>query len=169
MIIGYSWHLEMGGCDMNKITRTSRRQLAGLAAGLVLSIASGAPAIALTDDDLLCVTGDVDTRGGVGLDADALAALPQQGFETSTIWTDGPRRFSGPSLGSVLQHAGAGPGDLRLVAINDYVVDLPRDTVEATLPIIATHIDGQRFTVREKGPLWLVFPYDSAARFQRET
>ena len=114
----------------------------------------------------------VDTRGdGTELraftDAD-LMALPQVTFATSTIWTDATAQFSGPSLSSVLEVAGAVDGDLRMTAINAYKVDIPRVWVEPASPIIATRIDGAPFGIRNKGPLWLVFPFDSEDRFQTE-
>ena len=113
----------------------------------------------------------VDAKGDGSLlrftDAD-LMALPQVTFATSTIWTNAIAQFSGPSLDSVLEAAGAADGDIRMTAINDYKVDLPRTWVEPASPIIATRIDGAPFGIREKGPLWLVFPFDSDDRFQTE-
>jgi hypothetical protein len=114
----------------------------------------------------------VDTKGDASelrafTDAD-LMELPQVTFATSTIWTDATTQFSGPSLASVLAAAGAVDGDIRLTAINDYQVDIPRVWVEPASPIIATRIDGAPFGIREKGPLWLVFPFDSDDRFQTE-
>ncbi|MDX5414196.1 MAG: oxidoreductase [Rhodobacterales bacterium] len=114
----------------------------------------------------------VDTAGdGSDLraftDAD-LMALPQISFTTSTIWTNAEAEFSGPSLAAVLAAAGAGDGDLRMTAVNDYKVDMPRGRVEDSAPIVANRIDGAPFGIRDKGPLWLVFPFDSDARFQTE-
>lgn len=99
-----------------------------------------------------------------------LMALPQVTFATSTIWTTATAQFSGPSLASVLEAADADAADsqIRMTAINDYKVDIPRAWVEPASPIIATRIDGAPFGIREKGPLWLVFPFDSDARFRTE-
>jgi hypothetical protein len=119
-------------------------------------------------DILLTVSGDV--AGGSPKeysDAD-LSALPQVSFTTSTMWTDGDRTFSGPTLLSLLDDVGAGPGPLRLTAVNNYAVTMPRDAIEPDAPIIATRIDGEPFNRRQNGPLWVVFPYDSDIRFQSE-
>ena len=97
-----------------------------------------------------------------------LMALPQVTFTTSTIWTTAAAQFSGPSLASVLAASGAADGDIRTTAINDYKVDIPRVWIEPASPIIATRIDGAPFGIREKGPLWVVFPFDSDDRFQTE-
>lgn len=143
-----------------------RRDFLGYAAAATgLALMSG-PVRA--DEALLRVTGDVAGGARDFSDADLLA-LPQIGFRTSTIWTEGELEFSGPSLEAVLTAAGAGPGDLRLSAVNDYVVSMPRSLVEAEAPIVANRIDGAPFSRRDKGPLWIVFPYDSDARFRAET
>ena len=100
-------------------------------------------------------------------DAD-LMALPQFEFATSTIWTAGVSTFSGPTLASVLEAAGAGDGELMMTAVNDYKVEVPRAIVEPNVPILANRIDGKPFGIRDKGPLWLMFPFDSDSRYQSE-
>lgn len=111
---------------------------------------------------MLTVSGDIDFT-----DVE-LAALPAVEFETGTIWTDGVHTFGGPSLRSVLEAVGAGSGDLKLVAANDYKVLLPRDMIEDMYPIIANRINDKAFGIRDKGPLWVIFPYDTEPRFQTE-
>jgi hypothetical protein len=123
---------------------------------------------AWAQDILLTIDGNIEGDARGFSDAD-LQALPQVEFETSTIWTEGTQRFSGPTVASLLEAVGAGEGNLTLMAINDYIVEMPRDVVEASAPIIATRIDGEPFSRRDKGPLWLVFPYDSDARFRAES
>lgn len=122
----------------------------------------------LADEILLTLSGNVDGGQRSFSDADLLA-LPQVSFTTRTNWTEGELTFSGPSLAAVLEAAGAGEGDLTLAAINDYVVSMPRAVVEAGAPIVANRIDGAPFSRRDKGPLWIVFPYDSDERFRSET
>ena len=142
-----------------------RNVLGGLLAGL-LTCSAAVPALA--DDTLLSVSGDIGADAPVTFTDTALSELAQQEFATSTIWTDGVKTFSGPSLQALLDAVEAGPGDLELVAANDYKVLLPRDIVESEVPIIANRIDGEAFGIREKGPLWLIFPFDAEARYQNE-
>ena len=97
-----------------------------------------------------------------------LLALPQVAFETSTIWTEGLRQFSGPTLAAVLEAAGYTGGDVTMVAINDYSVSIPKDGFDEEAPIIALRKNGAPFGVRDKGPLWVVYPYDSDPKFQSE-
>lgn len=100
-------------------------------------------------------------------DAD-LAALPQISFTTTTIWTTEAAVFSGPSLAAVLDSLGAEGASLSMIAVNDYKVEMPWAMMEQDTPIIANRINGEPFSIRDKGPLWVVFPYDSDARFQTE-
>lgn len=126
------------------------------------------PAARASSDVLLTVDGRGD---GSSLkqftDAD-LMALPQVEFMTSTIWTAGVSTFSGPALASVLEAAGAADGVLMMTAVNDYKVEVPRSIVEPTVPILANRLDGKPFSIRDKGPLWLMFPFDSDSRYQSE-
>lgn len=103
-------------------------------------------------------------------DAD-LAAMPTVSFRTGSIWTEGIHEFAGPSLATVLEAAGLSTGvrEIRLTALNDYSVKLSVARIGPEVPIVANRIDGAPFGVREKGPLWLVFPYDSAPRYRAES
>jgi hypothetical protein len=42
------------------------------------------------------------------------------------------------------------------------------EEIEKTVPIVASKIDGAPFSLREKGPLWVVFPYDQDPRYRTE-
>ncbi|WP_234817619.1 molybdopterin-dependent oxidoreductase [Thalassobacter stenotrophicus] len=102
------------------------------------------------------------------MDAATLNALPQVSFETSTIWTDGTISFSGPSLRSLMDQAGISDGQLTLTAINDYAIQVAVDEIEDNAPIVATLMNGEPISRREKGPYWLVYPYDVDAKYQSE-
>lgn len=123
----------------------------------------------LADEAVLTVRADGLDGGAVVMDMAAIEALPQVSFKTSTVWTDGQHEFSGPTLASVLETVGVTGTVIHARALNDYVIEIPVDTVEAGAPIIATRIDGEPFSRREKGPLWIIYPYDSDARFQTES
>jgi hypothetical protein len=143
-----------------------RRLALKLAAALAVACTLALPAAA--QDVVLTIDGAVADGPVTFTDADLLA-LPQVEITTTTIWTEGTQRFSGPSLTTLLETVGAQGGSLTLRAINDYVVEMPLTAVEPGAPIIANRIDGEPFSVRDKGPLWLVFPYDSDERFRAES
>jgi hypothetical protein len=63
---------------------------------------------------------------------------------------------------------GVNDGRLLATAINDYTVEIPlSDAVEGG-PIIAYLMDGEEMSIRDKGPLWVIYPYDSDADFRSE-
>ena len=132
-------------------------------AALFLLLALAGPALA--DDPLLTVEGPDGTRT---YDQAALQALGPVSFATSTIWTEGQPTFTGVPLQAILTDAGIDAGTVSAVAINDYAVQIPVDEVTADYPIVAFQQDGQAMSVRDKGPLWVIYPYDSDPALQSE-
>ena len=139
-------------------------------ATLFTAVAKPRFALALDEEPLLRVTSISDKISSVFTDS-MLLDLPQVSFTTETIWTDTPQEFSGPTLRSVLKTAGlAFPArDLKLSALNDYSVICPADLIGENAPIIANRRNGNPFDIRKKGPLWLVFPYESSVLYRTET
>jgi hypothetical protein len=68
--------------------------------------------------------------------------------------------FRGPLVREVLEHLGLDQADsLRFVAANDYYVDIPTSDFRKYNVILAMEADGQRLSRRDKGPLWLMYPF----------
>lgn len=113
---------------------------------------------------LLTVAGRVGTPNDgarAQFDMAMLQALPQTSFTTRTPWYAQSRRFTGPLLRDVLGAAGAQGSTLRLTALNDYHVDMPVDDTQRHDVIIARLLDDKPMAVRDKGPLFVVYPFDS--------
>lgn len=89
-----------------------------------------------------------------------LAALPQTSFSAHTPWYARAHRYTGPLLREVLSAAGARGTELHLGALNDYRVSVPWDDAQRFDPIVARLLDGQPMAVRDKGPLFLIYPFD---------
>jgi hypothetical protein len=132
-------------------------------ASLAVSTAAFAEAVVLT------VRASGLAAGSQSFTMAELDALPQIAFTTSTVWTDGKREFRGASVKALLDALGVKGKTVKARALNGYVVDIPVASLEAEAPIIASRIDGALFPRREKGPLWIIYPYDSSTRFQTET
>ncbi len=135
----------------------------------VLAISFTAPALA--DETLLTVSGDVGPNGNQNtwtFDRNALEALPSQSIETTTIWTEGVQSFVGVPLDVLLSHVQAEEGIMRAVALNDYAVTIPTSDAIAGGPIVAYLRDGKAMSVRDKGPLWIIYPYDANEAYQSE-
>ncbi|MCT4555235.1 MAG: molybdopterin-dependent oxidoreductase [Pelagimonas sp.] len=97
-----------------------------------------------------------------------LRALPNVTVATTTIWTEGPQEFQGVSLRVLLDHVGASGEALRATALNDYAVTIPMADAVQSGPIIAYQRNGQDMSVRDKGPLWIIYPFDEIETYQSE-
>lgn len=98
-----------------------------------------------------------------------LDAMDQVTFSTSTIWTDDKVTFSGVPLKALLTESNTDGTSIEMVALNDYKVTMPLAELENDAPIIATRMDGETMSVRDKGPYWVVFPYDQDPKYRAET
>ena len=90
-----------------------------------------------------------------------LEKLPQRSFTTKTPWYAEPRKFTGPLLRDVLAAASADGRQLKAVALNDYKVDIPADDATAYDIVLARLMDDKPMPVRDKGPLFIIYPFDA--------
>ena len=120
---------------------------------------------------ILTMTGAIThTNAGAGaaFDAEMLAALPRQKIVTATPWYDGPRTFEGPLLRDLLAVVGASGRTLKIAALNDYAADVPFADALAYNVVIADRIDGKPIPVRERGPLFIIYPFDQIPQLRTE-
>lgn len=142
------------------------KQFLGLCAAVFLfcldAQATGLPGPA--GEPVLAVTGNtakVNAAGGVLFDMEMLEALPQIERTIETPWTNEATAFSGPRLSSVLEAAGATGRVLIVKALNDYSAEVPIEDALTLDTILATRMNGKLMSVREKGPLFLIYPFDT--------
>ena len=147
-----------------------RRRLCVVLAGLCLlggAQAGDKPRSA----EVLAITGKIEHANDgqrAVLDMAALLALPQHSFKTRTPWFPEAKKFSGPLLMDVLKLVGARGQVVLATALNDYRIELPLDELEAQQPIIALRLDGQPMSVRDKGPLWVMYNFDAKPEIRNE-
>lgn len=148
-----------------------------LAAVLVPVPPAIAASAALTQPEgqvILEVTGAIARGNGEGgavarFDLAMLEALPQRDTVTATPWYEGPQHFKGPLIASLLDAVAAEGTRLRVTAINDFSAELPVAEVLALPVILATRLNGERMPVREKGPLFVIYPFDEVTGLLNET
>lgn len=125
-----------------------------------------------TGEVLLTVTGDIAATNAEEAALFDLAMLEGLGittFETTTTWTEGPQVFDGVAVATLMAALGVEDGTLTATAINDYSVEMPVTEMLASDAIIAFRQNGAEMSVRDKGPLWIVYPYDSDPEYRSET
>lgn len=142
---------------------------AAVIALLALPVA-GEELAAPTGDVILTVTGASVTNGdgAAALDLAMLEGMGSTTIETSTIWTEGTQTFEGVSLNALIDRLRIEGKTLSAVAINDYAVEIPTSDAVEGGPIIAYKMNGNLMSVRDKGPLWVIYPYDSDPAYQTE-
>ncbi len=97
-----------------------------------------------------------------------LEALGMNSFETHTPWYDQAARFEGPLMIKVLEAVGAYGDRVQALAINDYATEIPISDFSRFGTILAMKRDGVYLNVREKGPLFVVYPYDSDSELKQQ-
>ena len=154
---------------MNTLRRSfSLAVLLGLLPALVLGQSLPEP----KGRAVLTVSGKIGVKNrgeAAAFDMAMLEALPQHSFTTRTPWYDRPVKFTGPLLSDVLEAVKASGSTLSAVAINDYKISIPMGDVGKYKVIVARQIDDKSIPVREKGPLFVVYPFDSAAELRTST
>ncbi|WP_367181399.1 molybdopterin-dependent oxidoreductase [uncultured Mameliella sp.] len=149
-------------------------QSASAALFLTFALAGAAPAEHLPEPHgpvILTVEGTIARTNGEGrarLDLQMLRDIGETTITTDTIWTAGTSEFTGVALDDLLDYLGAEGQEIDARAINDYAVTVPiADAVEGG-PILAYAMDGKTMSRRDKGPLWLIYPYASSSTYRTE-
>ena len=138
-----------------------------MAAWVAVAVWAGLAAVARAEAPLLVIV-DVVRQAEVRFSRADLEAMRQVSYRTSTVWTDGVLVFRGVPLSEVPKVAGARGATIELSASNDYVAEMPVAEVTEDVPLVAMTIDGVPMTRRDKGPLWVVYPYDMSTVYQSE-
>lgn len=139
-----------------------------LAAGTfaLAALTTGAPALALdkpAGEPILTITGHISQANAGSTATFDLAMLEKLDGRKATMetpWTTGKTEFSGPYLRAVLAAAGASGKKLRVKALNDYASEVPFDDAEKLDTILAVRMNGEEMSVRDKGPIFLIYPFD---------
>ncbi len=141
--------------------------------GLVLApmAANGGGLAAPTGEVILSVSGKIaNTNSGdrALFDRQMLEALGIDDLTVETAWTDGRPTFSGV-LGKKILDAVAADGSLIVArAINDYKVEIPLAEMRKYPILFALKQDGRYMRVRDKGPIWIIYPRETYPELDTE-
>lgn len=135
-----------------------------LAAAILLSGASAALALDPPKGPVvLTVSGaiaNLNGPNGAEFDMEMLKALEQKTTTSATPWTEGTVTFDGPLGRALLDAVGATGETMKVIALNDYSADVPVADFRQHDVILATRMDGKEMSVRDKGPLFMIYPFD---------
>lgn len=125
------------------------------------------PPAAAADPVLSVAIGGPASRS-VKLDLAALSALPVATIRTATPWHSEQRTYEGVPLKALLDHLQVTQATVRATAINDYAIDIPVEDAERYGVLVAYRINGKLISVREKGPFFVMYPFDERPELKRE-
>lgn len=118
---------------------------------------------------ILTITGEIgNTNNGASAEFDRamLENLGESTLTTWTPWTEGDQVFQGILVRTLLESVGSRGKTLSLRALNDYVVDIPVSDFIDYPVVAALKRNGKYLRVRDKGPIWIVYPRDDFPELQ---
>ena len=113
---------------------------------------------------LLTLSGNIENTNEDGKAVFDLASLEKLGmvsFQTTSPWYDGRTTFTGIPLQKLMDYVGAKGSVVKVTALNDYTTEIPLSDFKKYNVILALKINGEYMRIRDKGPLFVVYPYDS--------
>ncbi|MFH5925663.1 molybdopterin-dependent oxidoreductase [Roseomonas xinghualingensis] len=141
---------------------------------LMTTIGMAAAAVALpsrasalpqpTESPILRIAGKIRIKNdgdAAVFDRPMLDSLGSATITSVTPWFDGPVRFDGVPMAKLMETVGATGEMLTAIALNDYSTDIPISDFARFGVLLATKRNGAPMRVSEKGPLFIVYPYDS--------
>ncbi len=135
--------------------------------GLATTIGAG-ESLASQDGRPVLTLGAAES-GQTNLSLADLDAMAQTELRTTTPWTEGVVSWSGPRMLDLLRAQGMGAAETVLaVAINDYAARIPMAELERLDPILATRLNGEILSRREKGPVFVMFDFDRLSATDHE-
>ncbi len=113
---------------------------------------------------LLTLSGNIENTNEDGKAVFDIASLEKLGtvsFQTTSPWYNGRTTFTGIPLQKLMDYVGAKGSVLKVTALNDYTTVIPLSDFKKYNVILALKINGEYMRIRDKGPLFIVYPYDS--------
>lgn len=167
----------MRGIDTSMTTRrafvctAARLAVAAVALAAIPSTVLAAEMAVPAGEVILTIDGKIGRQNAPGradFDLDMLRAMPAVTIRTSTPWTEGTADFEGVLIDDVFKAVEASGQSVKAVALNDYFADVDVKTVVSAGAILAYRINGAEISVRDKGPLWIMFPFDEKPQLKSE-
>jgi hypothetical protein len=125
-----------------------------------------------TEKPILTISGKISETNKDGMaqfDRPMLESLGMVTVETTTPWHDGTVKFEGVSLDKLMKLVGASGERAVVVALNDYSTEIPLEDFTKYNVILALKRNGEYMPIRDKGPLFVVYPFDSNPELKAQT
>jgi hypothetical protein len=160
-------NMEARSMSVKKFVKSVVWVAMGVAANISVALALDAP----NGPPILKVTGSIkqfNQTGSASFDRAMLLKLKGRVATMKTPWSEGETTFAGPLLSEILKEIGASGTTLVVKALNDYSVEIPISDATDFQTILAMSKDGKMMSVRENGPLFLIYPFDKKPELYNE-
>jgi hypothetical protein len=141
-----------------------RHFLLATSLALTFSAAFAGPLATPTGKVVLTISGKIgesNSPQGAQFDMAMIEKLPQHSFTTLTPWEKQPIQFTGPLLRDVLAAVKAQGTVIKAMALNDFQSSIPVEDAMKFDMVMALKMNGQPISVKTKGPLFIVYPFDA--------
>ena len=101
-------------------------------------------------------------------DQDMIDNMPQFIINTSSHISDEINKFEGIRFYDLLIKLGATGTVVNITAWDDYVIQIDIKDLKKYGVLLATHENGKRLTLSDKGPMFVVFPFSENEEIQRD-
>lgn len=161
----WAWIGPAGRAPSGRSRRSRTPSLCILACTILSGPGAGARAADLappSGEVLLTISGRIEhtNREGVAaFDRPMLENLGLIELRTWTPWTMGQPMFQGVLAQTLMEAVGAQGAAVHARALNDYEVTIPLSDFRDYRVLVAMYQDGRALTMRERGPLWIVYPW----------
>jgi len=151
-------------------TKSDKRLRLGLS-GLLLFFscyALATPLPAPEGDVLLVIAGNIENTNAedeagkpvAKLDLQLLESLTQTTVETDNPWIEESDVFLGVTLKVLLEYVGAKSQNFEAIGVDGYAANLENVDFDKYPVIVAYKRAGEYISVRDLGPLWIIYPFD---------
>lgn len=121
-----------------------------------------APNLASAQSEPVILTIDGAIAGGIAVDLTRtqLEAIGAAAIVTATPWHEGTPQFAGVPMKALLEYVNATGEVIEVRALNDYSTSIPVSDFIQYPVILALKQDDAYMSVRDKGPLFIIYPFD---------
>ena len=120
---------------------------------------------------ILVVSGAIANTNGdevARFDREMLETIGTVELTTQTPWYDDEVTFEGVPMSKLMEVVGAEGTEVLVTALDDYRSVIPMSDFDLYRVVLAMRRNGELMPVRDKGPLFVVYPYDSDPELQSE-
>ncbi len=146
-----------------------RRLFAALLFAVFALVTSAVVTQSAASENKIILTVDGAVKAKTDFTLAEIEALGMATITTTTPFHDGVQTFEGVPLTKLMAAVGAHGDTARVVALNRYAMEIPISDFARYGVILASRRNGAPMEVKDKGPLFVIYPYDSSPDLKTET